>query len=85
VRLAVTGDAAAEIAPEIIVKPKDMHIVKGESAVDLQCVANARYVYRYTLIKQGEWVNRVKFEVFVAMKSQFMEFWVVTLCSNVVG
>lgn len=40
----MTGDGPAEIAPEIVVKPKDMHIVKGEAAVDLQCLANARYV-----------------------------------------
>jgi protein sidekick len=50
VRLAVTGDAPAEIAPEIVVKPADMHIVKGEAAVDLHCVANARYAPKCTLL-----------------------------------
>lgn len=43
IRLTVTGDAPAEIAPEIVVKPADKHIVKGEAAVDLHCIANARY------------------------------------------
>lgn len=45
VRLMVTGDAPAEIAPEIVVKPTDMHVVKGEAAVDLHCIANARYAH----------------------------------------
>jgi hypothetical protein len=52
IRLIVTGDASPEIAPEIVVKPKDMHIVKGEGAVDLQCLANARYAYKCIHIKQ---------------------------------
>lgn len=47
----MTGDAPTEIAPEIVVKPKDMHIVKGEAAVDLQCLANARYVYKYAVYR----------------------------------
>jgi hypothetical protein len=42
VRLIVTGEAPAEIAPEIVVKPIDMQIVK-EAGVDLHCIANARY------------------------------------------
>jgi hypothetical protein len=43
IRLIVTGDVPAETAPEIVVKPADMHIIKGEAAVDLHCIANARY------------------------------------------
>lgn len=50
IRLIVTGDAPAEIAPVIVVKPADMHIVKGEAAVDLHCIANARYTSECLLI-----------------------------------
>ena len=42
-RLTVVGQSPSEIAPEIVIKPKDLHIVKGQAAVDLQCIANARY------------------------------------------
>jgi hypothetical protein len=42
VRLTVTGEPPTEIAPEIIIKPTDMQIVK-EAGVDLHCIANARY------------------------------------------
>jgi hypothetical protein len=40
----VTGEAATEIAPEIVVKPTDTEIVKVAGVgVDLHCIANARY------------------------------------------
>ncbi|XP_069695045.1 protein sidekick isoform X3 [Periplaneta americana] len=50
IRLVVTGDAPSEIAPKIVVKPKDMHIVKGEAAVDLQCLANARPLHELEML-----------------------------------
>lgn len=57
VRLIVTGDAPAEIAPEIVVKPADMHIVKGEAAVDLHCIANARYASECLLMYSYIWAD----------------------------
>lgn len=45
IRLIVTGDEYKEIAPEIIIKPRDLNIVKGQDIPDeLQCIANARFV-----------------------------------------
>lgn len=38
----VTGDYAYEVAPEIIIKPTDLKIVKGQQLAELQCIANAR-------------------------------------------
>ncbi|KAJ9598493.1 hypothetical protein L9F63_010813, partial [Diploptera punctata] len=49
-RLTVTGQSPHEIAPEIVVKPKDLHIVKGQAAVDLQCIANARPLHELELV-----------------------------------
>lgn len=43
VRLVVRGgDAVGEIAPEIVVGPRDMHIIKDTLATELQCIVNAR-------------------------------------------
>jgi hypothetical protein len=57
IRLAVTGDAPAEIAPEIVVKPTDMHVVKGEAAVDLHCIANARYAHNCTPVANAKFAD----------------------------
>ncbi|XP_054261356.1 protein sidekick-like [Macrosteles quadrilineatus] len=43
VRLVVRGgDPGGEIAPEIIVSPRDSHILKDTLATELQCIVNAR-------------------------------------------
>ena len=43
IRLLVTGDDNREIAPEIIIKPQNLTIVKGQAIPEeLQCIANAR-------------------------------------------
>lgn len=42
IHLNVTGDSITEIAPDIIVHPKDLKIVRGEEIAELECVANAR-------------------------------------------
>lgn len=36
------GESPAEIAPEIIIKPQDIEIVKGAGQTNLDCIANAR-------------------------------------------
>ena len=48
VRLVVRGgDAIGEIAPEIVVGPRDMHIIKDTLATELQCIVNARFVEHF--------------------------------------
>ncbi|XP_046680839.1 protein sidekick isoform X3 [Homalodisca vitripennis] len=43
IRLVIRGgDPGGEIAPEIIVSPKDMNILKDSLASELQCIVNAR-------------------------------------------
>lgn len=43
IRLNVSGgDPYSEIAPQIIVHPESIEIVKGQEIVELQCIANAR-------------------------------------------
>ncbi|XP_053624713.1 protein sidekick isoform X3 [Plodia interpunctella] len=42
IKLNVYGDDYKEIPPEIIIKPEDAKIVKGQEYVNLYCVANAR-------------------------------------------
>lgn len=42
IHLNVSGDPFAEIAPEIIIHPESMKLVRGEQVVQLQCIANAR-------------------------------------------
>lgn len=43
IRLMVTGDDYKEVAPEIVIKPRDLNIVKGQAIPEeLQCIANAR-------------------------------------------
>ncbi|XP_063224987.1 protein sidekick isoform X2 [Bacillus rossius redtenbacheri] len=42
IRLVVSGAAPREVAPEIIVKPRDMHVEKGQASAQLQCIANAK-------------------------------------------
>ncbi|CAH0692396.1 unnamed protein product [Chilo suppressalis] len=41
-RLEVYGDDTKEVPPEIIIKPRDRKIVKGQDYTNLYCVANAR-------------------------------------------
>lgn len=42
IRLDVVGDSQNEIPPEIIIKPQDLNVTKGEQLVKLYCIANAR-------------------------------------------
>ncbi|XP_052737459.1 protein sidekick isoform X2 [Bicyclus anynana] len=42
IRLDVTGDDNKEIAPEIIIKPQDTKIIKGQEYTNIYCIANAR-------------------------------------------
>lgn len=42
IKLNVLGDDTKEIAPEIIIKPKDTKIIKGQEYRNLYCIANAR-------------------------------------------
>ncbi|XP_026329233.1 protein sidekick isoform X2 [Hyposmocoma kahamanoa] len=42
IRLNVYGDDSKEIAPEIIIKPRDTKIIKGQETTNLICIANAR-------------------------------------------
>lgn len=42
VHLNVSGDPYTEIAPEIVIHPESMKIVRGEQVAQLQCIANAR-------------------------------------------
>lgn len=50
IRLIVAGDDYGEVAPEIIIKPRDLNIIKGQAIPDeLQCIANARFVLRIFL------------------------------------
>lgn len=38
----VTGDPYVEVAPEIIIHPENLKLVRGEQVSQLQCIANAR-------------------------------------------
>ncbi|XP_063378104.1 protein sidekick isoform X1 [Cydia fagiglandana] len=42
IKLTVYGDDEKEIPPEIIIKPQDTKITKGQEIVNLYCIANAR-------------------------------------------
>ncbi|CAG9585499.1 unnamed protein product [Danaus chrysippus] len=42
IRLIVDGDDNKEIAPEIIIKPQDTKIIKGQEYTNVYCIANAR-------------------------------------------
>lgn len=42
IHLNVSGDSFSEVAPEIIVHPENLKIVRGEQVSQLQCIANAR-------------------------------------------
>lgn len=50
IRLKVTGDPTREVAPEIIVKPEDMHIIKGQQQTELRCIANARPLHELEIL-----------------------------------
>nr|XP_018910641.1 PREDICTED: protein sidekick isoform X1 [Bemisia tabaci] len=42
IRLIVTGsETLTEVAPEIVIKPVDTHIIRGQQIIELQCIANA--------------------------------------------
>ncbi|XP_076627146.1 sidekick cell adhesion molecule isoform X4 [Colletes latitarsis] len=43
--LQVTGDANAEVAPTIIVKPQDTQIIKDQDVTYIHCIANARSLH----------------------------------------
>lgn len=49
-RLQVTGDSSTEVMPEIIVKPEDTTMVKGQEKANLHCVANFRPLHELTTI-----------------------------------
>lgn len=42
IHLNVTGNPHTEIAPEIIVHPENLQLIRGEQVAQLQCIANAR-------------------------------------------
>ncbi|KAK7791911.1 hypothetical protein R5R35_005428 [Gryllus longicercus] len=42
IRLVVGGDPNRDVEPSLVVRPKDISVVKGEPQALLQCVANAR-------------------------------------------
>lgn len=42
IHLNVSGDSYGEIAPEIIIHPDDLQLVRGKEVSQLQCIANAR-------------------------------------------
>ncbi|XP_076288638.1 sidekick cell adhesion molecule isoform X2 [Lasioglossum baleicum] len=44
-KLEVTGDANADVAPTIIVKPQDTQIVKDQPVTYIHCIANARSLH----------------------------------------
>ncbi|XP_052901229.1 protein sidekick isoform X2 [Anopheles moucheti] len=50
VRLNVTGNPYTEIAPEIIVHPQSMKVVRGAQTVELECIANARPLHELETI-----------------------------------
>ncbi|XP_055601340.1 protein sidekick isoform X2 [Uranotaenia lowii] len=50
IRVNVTGNAYAEVAPEIVVEPKSMKVVRGENTVQLECIANARPLHELETI-----------------------------------
>uniref|UniRef100_A0A182MZU5 Protein sidekick n=1 Tax=Anopheles dirus TaxID=7168 RepID=A0A182MZU5_9DIPT len=50
VRLNVTGNPYTEIAPEIVVHPRSMKVVRGVQTVELECIANARPLHELETI-----------------------------------
>ncbi|XP_050075210.1 protein sidekick [Anopheles maculipalpis] len=50
IRLNVTGNPYTEIAPEIIVHPQSMKVVRGAQTVELECIANARPLHELETI-----------------------------------
>ncbi|XP_062537067.1 protein sidekick isoform X3 [Armigeres subalbatus] len=50
IRVNVTGNAYSEVAPEIIVQPKSIKVVRGEQTVQLECIANARPLHELETI-----------------------------------
>ncbi|XP_049831894.1 protein sidekick isoform X2 [Schistocerca gregaria] len=50
IRLKVEGDSGKEVAPEIIIKPQDMHVVKGQQLAELKCIANARPLHELEIL-----------------------------------
>ncbi|XP_048507643.1 protein sidekick isoform X2 [Athalia rosae] len=49
-KLQVTGDPNREIAPNIIIKPQDMQIVKDQPVTYLYCIANARPLHELEIL-----------------------------------
>ncbi|XP_058443922.1 protein sidekick isoform X5 [Malaya genurostris] len=50
IRVNITGSSYGEVAPEIIVEPKSMKVVRGEQTVQLECIANARPLHELETI-----------------------------------
>ncbi|XP_065084747.1 protein sidekick isoform X5 [Ochlerotatus camptorhynchus] len=50
IRVNVTGNSYSEVAPEIIVEPRSMRVVRGEQTVQLECIANARPLHELETI-----------------------------------
>ena len=65
--LEVYGEDGADVAPEIIVAPKDVKAVRGKSAVELECVANARPLddLQIVWLKDGVPINQVGIAIYV--------------------
>ncbi|KAK0160324.1 hypothetical protein PV328_007750 [Microctonus aethiopoides] len=49
-KLEVFGDSNAEVAPSIVVKPKDMQIVKDQPVTYLECIANSRSLHELQIL-----------------------------------
>lgn len=45
IHLNVSGNPFTEIAPEIIVHPENLKLIRGEQIAQLQCIANARRLH----------------------------------------
>ncbi|XP_058815648.1 protein sidekick isoform X3 [Topomyia yanbarensis] len=50
IRVNITGSSYGEVAPEIIVEPKSIKVVRGEQTVQLECIANARPLHELETI-----------------------------------
>ncbi|XP_039445727.1 protein sidekick isoform X4 [Culex pipiens pallens] len=50
IRVNVTEGSYGEVAPEIIVEPKSIKVVRGEQTVQLECIANARPLHELETI-----------------------------------
>ena len=56
IQLIVDSDDSTDVAPEIIVPPENMTIIRHTQVTELQCIANARPLYELELVwlKDGQ-------------------------------